>query len=165
MSFLLVLIYRIISTFAYPAVTNNAKSYPFPVVFWSQVLKASISATTIRIGASELHTTNIGRNVGGAFEGDVYNVATLIGATIVFVKCLSISEIFLQKTQRYETLMVSISNDQLGFLLALYVNSVSVLLLMWSWVVVLNLLCIISLKNTNYACNPLGRNIFEFWSV
>lgn len=40
-----------------------------------QVLKASISATAIRIGASELHMTNIGRNVGGAFEGDVCNVA------------------------------------------------------------------------------------------
>jgi len=40
-----------------------------------QVLKASIFATSVRIGASELHMTNIGRNVDGAFEGDVSDVA------------------------------------------------------------------------------------------
>lgn len=39
-----------------------------------QVLKASISATSVRISASELHMANTGRNVGGAFEGDVCNV-------------------------------------------------------------------------------------------
>lgn len=86
-SFLLDLLYKIIPAFAYSSVTNNTKCYPFPVcgvkesyqilgsdysVF--QVLKASISATSIRIGASELHMTNIGRNVGGALEGDVCNV-------------------------------------------------------------------------------------------
>lgn len=82
------LLYKIISAFAYLSVTNTTKSYPFPVsgvkelyqirgsdysIF--QVLKASISATSIRIGASELHMTNTGRNVGGAFEGDVCDVA------------------------------------------------------------------------------------------
>lgn len=48
--------------------------------------------------------TNIGRKVGGAFEGDVCIVARLIRTTIISVKCLSSSEIFLQKTQQYETL-------------------------------------------------------------
>lgn len=87
-SFLLDLLYKIISAFVYSSVTNNTKSYRFPVcgvkdsyqilgsdysIF--QILKASISATSIRIGASKLHMANIGRNAGGAFEGVVYNVA------------------------------------------------------------------------------------------
>lgn len=39
-----------------------------------EMLKASISATSLRTGASELHMANTGRNVGGAFAGDVCNV-------------------------------------------------------------------------------------------
>lgn len=53
------------------------ESYQIPGSDYSifQVLKAFISATSIRVGTSELQVTNMGRNVGGAFEGDACHVA------------------------------------------------------------------------------------------
>lgn len=47
-----------------------------------QVLKAFISAASVRIAASKLHITIIGRNVGEAFEGDTCNVVKWVKTTI-----------------------------------------------------------------------------------